>query len=579
MNIVRIAYTFLLAASLPCAIFLIRYACKRRTVPGANYFILLMLAAIVYNGGYIGEINSASLSTAMVWFDLEHLAIPLEHYFWLMMSLEYVRAPKRFLKMAKYIMLYHPVSYLVIYFTNRWHHLYIPVYRFVSNDYFPVIVSSKGVLYILMVASGTLMGLIATFFYIRAYLHSPRLHRYGHIIMILASLLPWFSVYLDATNTSYLGIDYYPVVSIFSGLLYAFGIFKFRVFRTIPLAMQIVFRNSKEGTLLIDLTDRLIDVNDAFLKIYPELNKLSDKYTFASFIQAHPELNGLSEGNDKLQYQRMINGEEGYFSAEITEILTEDGLQIGKILTINDVTLFVEHQKRLEAMASMALTKAETNEMSFLQAQIKPHFLNNTLSVIASMITVNPEEAKNLIGNLGEYLSSCCYFDSTSLMAALEKELEIVNTYVAIEKARFGERLNFQVICDKIPDLKIPRLVLQPLVENAIRHGILKKSEGGNVKLTIRCEGGKINFEIQDDGVGMGEEQINALEINDEQKTGVGLINIHKRLLKCYGEGLNIVSVRGQGTSVAFSVLLKNNHQLDLQEEPIRSMTVSLNGI
>jgi len=554
MNVVRLTYTLLLAASIPCAILLIRYAYKRRTMPGANYFILLLVTAVIYNGGYIGEINSNELSSAMVWFNIEHIAIPLEHYLWLMMSLEYVRAPKKYLQMAKYVMLYHPVSYFIVFYTNNIHHQYISLYQFESNGYFSVIVSSKGPLYIVMVASGTLIGLIATAFYIRAYLQSPRLHRYGHIIMIIASLFPWLSVYLGATNTSYLGIDYYPVVSIFSGLLYAFGIFKFRVFNTIPLAMQTVFHQSKEGTLLIDMTDRIIDVNDAFLKVYPELTKLSDIHNFDSFIKAHSELNGILDENAKLQYQKMINGEAHYYSAEIIRIITEDGFQTGKILTINDVSLFVKYQNRLESITSNALTKAETNEISFLQAQIKPHFLNNTLSVISSMITKDPDEAKNLIANLGEYLANCCYFDSTSVMVSLDKELESVSTYVAIEKARFRERLNFQVVCEIIPKVNIPRLVLQPLVENAIRHGIMKKAEGGNVWLKITCEGGNVCFEIKDDGVGMREKRVGALEISADQKAGIGLLNIHKRLLKHYGEGLKITSVMGQGTSVTFSL-------------------------
>lgn len=554
MNVIRLTYTLLLAASIPCAILLIKYACKRRTMPGANYFILLLLTAIVYDGGYIGEINSNNLSTAMVWFNIEHIAMPLEHYLWLMMSLEYVGLPKKYLQMAKYVMLYHPISYWIIYYTNNMHHLYISFYQYESNGYFPVIVTDKGPLYFVMVASGTLIGLIATGFYIRAFLQSPRLQRFGHIIMIVASLFPWISVYLGAANLSYLGIDYYPVVSIFSGLLYAFGIFKFSVFNTIPLAMQTVFHQSKEGTLLIDLKDRIIDVNDAFLMVYPELTKLSNRHTFASFIEEHSELNGILDENAKLQYQKMINGELHYYSAEITKIATGDGLQTGKILTINDVSLFVEHQKRLESITSNAVTKAETNEISFLQAQINPHFLNNTLSVISSMITRDPEEAKNLIANLAEHLANSCYFDSTSIMVALDKELESVNTYVAVEKARFREKLNFRVVCESIPKVNVPRLILQPLVENAIRHGILKKAEGGNVWLKIRSEGGKVYFAIEDDGVGMREERIEVLEMSADQKAGIGLLNIHKRLLKHYGEGLKITSVRGKGTSVTFSL-------------------------
>lgn len=547
MNELRLTYTLLVALTIPCAILLIGYASGRRTMPGANYFILMLFTAIIYNGAYICEINSNHFSQAIFWFNVVHFVIPLQQYLWLMMSLEYAGVQKRYLKLAKYAMLYHPVLFWLIFYTNSIHHLYMSSYRFVSNGYFPLIVFSKGSLYMVIVASGTMIGVIAMASYIGGYLKAPRAQRFGYLIMITASLIPWFTVYLNATNTSYLGVDYFPVVSIVSGLLFLFGIFQFGIFNTVPIAMETVFRQSKEGILLVDLTDRIIDANHTMLKIYPELEQILGKHTFASFVERHPELGCVLNSQAGLYYQLTVNGDARSYAAEITPILAEDCLQIGKILTVNDVTLFAEHQKNLER-------KAETSEISFLQAQIKPHFLNNTLSVIASMVTRDPGEAKKLIADLGEYLTSCCYFDSSSAMELLERELETVGAYVAIEKARFQERLNYQLVCDHIPNVYIPRLVLQPLVENAIRHGILKKAGGGQVWLKINRAGRRVCFEVRDDGVGMPEARIGALTMGEDEEQGIGIANIHKRLLKYYGEGLTITSAMGQGTSVTFSL-------------------------
>jgi two-component system LytT family sensor kinase len=545
------------------------YAYKRRNVPGAKYFILLMLAAIVYNGGYIGEINSLDFSSALFWFNLEHIGIPVEQYAWVMTCLAYIQLPKKSLRRAQYVLLYHPLAVLLIFFTNQYTHFYISSYRFTSNGYFHVILSDKGPLYMVLVASATLLALISTVFYIRAYLQAPKLQRNGYIIMILGSLFPWFAGYLNIANISYLGIDYYPVISIISGLLFAYGIFKFRVLNTASLAMQTIFRQAKEGTLLIDQADRIIDVNDAFQRIYPELNRLSHTVSFASFVQGHPEFSDAGDEDFKQQFQRKVDGEERYYSAEIVKILSEDGLPIGKIFTITDVTLFIEHANMLEENVSHAINQAETHELSFLQAQIKPHFLNNTLSVIGSMITRDPDEAKKLIGNLGEYLVNCYNFDDTTVLVPLAKELEFVNTYVDIEKARFRERLNFRLVCQGIPEIKIPRLVLQPLVENAIRHGILKKAEGGNVWLILDCADQNVNFEIKDDGVGMEPERIKALAARETNEVGIGLSNIHKRLLKYYGEGLHITSVIGQGTSVTFSLPCSGTVRFETEVEEI----------
>ncbi len=554
MNTVRLILTLILAASILCAMLLIQYAYKRRSMPGAKYFILLLISAIVYNGAYLGEINSNNISTAMFWFHIQHIPIPIQHYLWMVMSLEYSKVQGKYLKLAKYLGLYHPIVYMLIYFTNDFHKLYISKYSFISNGHFPVLFTTKESLYILMVASGTLLGVVSMVFYVRGLIKSSRLHQNSYIIMIIASIFPWITVYLNASDTNFLGIDYFPVLSIISGCLYILGIFKFKIFNTIPIATEIVFRQSKEGVLLIDLDDQIIDANDAVVELYPELKGLSSKYCLGKFVKDNPEIKRIYEGQTVFQYSLNIQGSERYYSAEVAKIVLEDGLEIGKILTINDITIHIENQRMLEQIAATAIDKAETSEISFLQAQINPHFLNNTLSVIGSMVTRDPHGAKELIGNLGEYLANRCYFDSTSPMVLLDQELDAVNTYVAIEKARFGDRLRFQIVCDKVSKINIPRLILQPLVENSIKHGILKRAEGGNICLSIVKEGCRIFFEVRDDGVGISEEMIHRLMLGGKENIGIGIYNIHRRLVKHYGEGLQIESIKGKGTTVSFYI-------------------------
>ncbi len=554
MDMVRLLFTLLLLSSVICAFLLIRYASKRCSMPGAGYFILLLVATVVSNFSYMAEINSLTLSAALFWFYIQHFSMPLQHYFWMMLSLEYSEVPKEIVRKAKYIGMLHPALYYLVFFTNHLHHQYISSYNFVSNGHFWVIFSTKEPLYMLMVASGTLIGVISMFFYIWGLMRSPRLHRYGYFIMIIASVIPWITVYLIATNTNYLGIDYFPVVSIISGILYMLGIFKFRIFNTIPIATAIVFRRSKEGVIIVDLADQIVDANDSITKLYPDLKDRLHHYTLRLFIKNHPELSGIYGESPVFTYSLTDENTQRHYQAEVTKVMTDDALEIGKVLTITDITLFVEKQKSLENIVSRAIDQAETSELSFLQAQIKPHFLNNTLSVIGSMITRNPNEAKALIAELGEHLANCYYFDSNSPMVLLEKELESVHTYVSIEKARFRERLCFHMEYDPVPPIFIPRLVLQPLVENALRHGILKKAGMGNVWLTIRAEGNGFLFEVRDDGVGISEEKLSTLLCSTDAHHSIGLSNIHRRLMKHYGQGLIITSEPGSGTKVVFFI-------------------------
>lgn len=553
MNSIRLFYTILIILSIICAIFLLKYSYKRQNIPGAKYFILVLITVIIYDGEYIGELNAGNFPNALFWFQLEHIVIPWIHYFWFMMSLDYVRLPKKQWRILKYIMLCHPISAYILYFTNSFHHLYISEFHFISNGYFYVINTTKGILYPAPVIWGSILGMISISLYVRAGIKAHRLHRKGYIIMIGASLFPWATTFLTVYKLNYLGIDYFPVVTIVSGILYVYGIFQYRIFNTIPIATETVFRQAKEGILLLDYMNRIIEANAVIVRMYPELGNLRKENTFSSFVHRHSEFTGVIENKDTIDLHYVEEQKDRYYIAKVNKITTEDDLQIGKMITISDVTQIYERQKKLEMIATDAIDKAETSEISFLQAQINPHFLNNTLSVIASMITRAPEDAKILITDLGDYLSRCYYFDSDSPMTPLRKEIETVKVYVNIEKARFRERIYFHITCVNIPEINVPRLVLQPLVENAIRHGILKKAEGGNVWLNIerRMEG--IFFEVQDDGVGMSDEMIASLTVDNPDRKGIGIRNIHNRLLKYYHAGL-IIKKAGQGISVSFCI-------------------------
>jgi two-component system LytT family sensor kinase len=500
------------------------------------------------------QINSRTQAQATFWSWFQYLAIPAQPYLWFMMLIDYVGIWKKYQQLIRIILLYHPIAYILIFFTNPFHHKYISRAHFISNGYFTVLVTEKEFLFWVMVISGTFLCIMQLIICIYAFLRTSRQHRHGFVTMAVALVPPWFAVYFTFSNSNTLKLDYLPVASVITAFLYVIGIFYYRMFQIIPIAYEKVFRKTKEGILLIDLTDRIIEANDTITALYPELLNPSGKQTLTEFLDTHPEFNGFKPESDVFLYELAENETLSYYSVQTINIDSENGQRMGKIFSISDVTLFMEKQRRLEDTAYKALDKAETNEISFLQAQIKPHFLNNTLSVISSMITRDPEQAKDLIADLGEFLSNRCYFDSSMDYVPLEDELENVKTYVKIEKARFGERINFQIICDYAPEVLLPRLVLQPLVENAIRHGIMKRADGGKICLTIELIDEKILFTISDDGVGMAMNKITDFDMDIVQQHGVGLLNIQKRLLKYYGEGLRIKSTLGAGTEISFSI-------------------------
>ena len=191
------------------------------------------------------------------------------------------------------------------------------------------------------------------------------------------------------------------------------------------------------------------------------------------------------------------------------------------------------------------------SELKALQSQINPHFLFNVLNTMTSLIRTNPEKAREVTIDLSNYLRY--NLDNNLKSVELIKELNQIDTYIKIEKSRFGEKLNIIYDVDEsLYNFQIPSLIIQPLVENSIKHGILKKRDKGFVKIIVKKIDKDIEVAIEDDGVGIEQAVIDNLDKKIEEN--IGLKNVHQRLKLLYGEGLNITKLE-QGTRIKFKIL------------------------
>jgi len=196
--------------------------------------------------------------------------------------------------------------------------------------------------------------------------------------------------------------------------------------------------------------------------------------------------------------------------------------------------------------------EAVRSEMAFLQAQIKPHFLYNALNTIVSLSLDEPRTAHDLLLHLSRYLRGSFDFRNRERTVSLRRELELTEAYVQIERARFGERLRVRYEVEEGVNVQIPPTTLQPLVENAVRHGVTKNEAGGTVTVAIGVQDGEAVIAVEDDGPGMPYSAQAILARESDGAGGVGLRNIHQRLLRMYGQGLQIESEAGNGTRVVF---------------------------
>lgn len=207
-----------------------------------------------------------------------------------------------------------------------------------------------------------------------------------------------------------------------------------------------------------------------------------------------------------------------------------------------------------------------------LQNQINPHFLYNSLEGIrGEAITAgldNVAEMAEALGNFFRYIIS-----NVENLVTLEDELSNIENYFFIQHYRFGERLNLCIECDcndkdEILKCRLPKLTLQPIVENSIFHGLERKIGNGHVNIRIESTPKRLIITVSDDGLGMGEERLKQLnerlntqsfdyvKADGEKKVGIGIINVNNRIKLLYGEeyGINIYSTLNVGTDVVITL-------------------------
>lgn len=208
---------------------------------------------------------------------------------------------------------------------------------------------------------------------------------------------------------------------------------------------------------------------------------------------------------------------------------------------------------RIQTLLAMktAIQDAINNELAFNHAQIKPHFLYNAISSVIAFCYEDGEKAAHLLTLLSKYLRYILEVDRKDLAVPLTQELELIDAYIQIEKARFGEQLTFNYsVDDSLKGISIPFLSLQPFVENAIRHGIFNDIENGYVLLEITKAADMICIKIKDNGKGIEPSKLAKLQQGKTEGDSIAIANIYRRISLIPKASIIIESKLGVGTTV-----------------------------
>jgi two-component system, LytTR family, sensor kinase len=226
----------------------------------------------------------------------------------------------------------------------------------------------------------------------------------------------------------------------------------------------------------------------------------------------------------------------------------------GLVRATSEVADWVAVQVEL-AELDASRTQLMEAEVRALRAQISPHFIYNSLNAIASFINTDPARARELVVEFADFTRYS--FRRHGDFTTLAEELRCIDRYLLLERARFGERVQVSLrVAPEVLSTVIPFLSLQPLVENAVRHGLEAKEGPGHISITANDAGAFAEVTIEDDGVGMDPAQLQSMLAGHTDGEHVGLRNVDARLRQVYGNdhGLVIDTAPGEGTLITMRV-------------------------
>ena len=229
--------------------------------------------------------------------------------------------------------------------------------------------------------------------------------------------------------------------------------------------------------------------------------------------------------------------------------------QMKQVLKISDkASIGLLHDKKTKQEQIIELeNELLQNRISIMLSQIQPHFIYNSLSAIKGLCLIDPELASKTIDEFSDYLRVNLDSLSINKPVAFERELSHVKTYLSLEKKRFGDKIN--IVYDiKVCDFLIPALTLQPIVENAVRHGITKREEGGTLTILTSITKSEVIVTVIDDGVGFESDKL-----EESDRIYVGIKNVRKRLFAMCDGTLKIDSKPGTGTTAVISIPKEGN--------------------
>lgn len=543
------------------SLLLLGYVFTHRNKTAAWYSMGILCLMLLWSAAQGLEFSVQTLRDKLVFANIQYIPITMIPVLYLRLSLIFSR--KDYLLKKKYLiylLFIVPVVLNILLWTDPYHGLIRQALYLNTEGLFPTVGKRFGATMYPFAVYNFSLTAVTLIILARTWMDKEFHYRDQAKYLFLGLLIPAFTNFLHILGIDLYNIDMTPFSFAITGIFLTYGIFRHGLFDLVPIALSHIVNEMKAGLIVYDESLRLIDINPWAIRILGAGERRIIGQPVSVAFAHKPELVKVIEQRCNCKNECYDDTNQSFYEITATHLENPKGLSLGWMAQIYDITERKTAEDTLrrdkENVTKLYETAEQTsisNESAFLQAQIKPHFLYNALNVIAVLCRVDSEKARELILDLSNYMRHSFDFKNLTRYVTFEEELEFVQAYVRIEQARFKDRLNMLYEIDDTEGLRLPPLLLQPLVENAIRHGIRKNETGRTVVLRVKNQKEHYLFEIEDDGAGMTAEQLKAI-LTEQRSGGVGLANIQRRLKMLYGTQLLIESRKGAGTKVTVTV-------------------------
>lgn len=348
-------YLVVLACSAVISGYLFIRTWTLRFAPAGRPFLGLMFCTFFYSIGYAFELTSRNQAGMLFWNKIQYLGISFIPVFWILVACRYSGRDAWLIKPVVSVLFFLSSLTFLFNLTDEAHHLFYAATSLDTSGPFPTLIVQGGPWYWVHIIYSNLALLLGNVILISTFRHSQKPYRRQAAIMVAGSVVPWFALFIYLLGFSPHHLDTTPLGLMITGLILSWGLFRFKIFDLAPVAKESVFDSIRDGAVVLDPQDRIVDFNPAAKRALPELSDRAYGRVFGDAVQAHPEFGALFEprGREEADIQIAEAETSRFYHALLSPILNRNKRTIGRILLLSDTTEQMHMMAKLRELAAI----------------------------------------------------------------------------------------------------------------------------------------------------------------------------------------------------------------------------------